>query len=364
MRLDETYTKLTALDEEEKLGYSYFLETGKYLDCVDPTYLLGQNNPKDFSALKGDSIDNYKKWVKSKIGDPSAALLREYLFIPSGSNSEIQRVPRYIDVFAHRHDFFEIVCTLKGTCLHQVENGTIRMQQGDITIIPPNVRHYLRGEPEGITLNIKIRKSTFDSVFSVLMRSGTTLSAYFAQTLYAKHYRNSLTFHCGQDAFLPELLLCMMTQQFEKKRHYNYVLDGLLAVFFPYLIQNYEQTIDFSAGDNGLGDRMTAIENYVRQNYRTTTLSGTAEYFHLSPAYLSTLIKKHTGVTFSSIIQKIKMEHAAQLLSNTSIKVEQVCECVGYQDPTQFIRSFKKYYGMTPRQYQNRQSVLREKEKN
>ncbi|HIR53766.1 MAG TPA: AraC family transcriptional regulator [Candidatus Onthovicinus excrementipullorum] len=356
MQLDKTYARLTTLDEEEQLGYAYFLETNKYLDCLDLIYLQQQDNPRDFSVLKGTDADAYKKWLTSKLGDYPSAILREYLFISPGANSEVQRVPRYIDIFAHSHDFFEIVCTIRGQCLHQVDEETILVGQGDVTIIPPNVRHYLRTEPDSVTLNIKIRKTTFDSVFSVLMRSGTALSAYFAQTLYAKHYRNSLTFHCGQDAFLPELLLCMMTQQLEKKRHYNHMLDGLLAAFFPYLVQNYEHTIDFSSGDQGVDERMTAIENYVRQNYRTATLSGTAEHFHLSPAYLSTMIKKQTGFTFSSIIQKIRMEHATQLLSQTPMKVEQVCEHVGYQDPTQFIRTFKKYYSLTPLQYKNKYS--------
>ncbi len=352
MQIEETYNSVVNLDEEEKIGYAYYKQTGKYLDYKKLMFLKKQSDPYDFSLLQSPEAENFINEITKKFNRLSG-ILNEQLFIEKGANAEIQHLPRYIDIFAHRHDFFEIVCTTKGRCLHRVEGVEAIMEQGDITIIPPNVHHYLLAEPDCIALTIKIRKSTFDNVFSVLMQSGTTLSAYFAKTLYSQHYRNSLTFHCGQDAFLPELLLYMFAQQFEKKRHYTHVLEGLLATFFPYLVQNYEDTIEFSNGDNALNERMIAIESYIRQNYKTATLTNTAKHFFLSPAYLSTTIKTQTGCTFSAILRQIRMEHAAELLTNTDMRVEQICENIGYQDTTQFIKTFKNYFGTTPLRFRN-----------
>lgn len=358
MQSNYVYSKITELDEEEKIGYAYYLETGDYLNYIDLTYLLKQADPCDFRTLKKEEAQAHRRHYTQKLNTDFSGVLSEQFFLPADANSEIQHLPRYIDIPAHRHDFFEIVCTLSGNCLHEVEGTAITMKQGDITIIPPHVKHYLKAEPHCATLTIKIRRSAFDSAFSVLLRSGTTLSAYFTQTLYAKHYRNSLTFHCGQDLFLQELLLYMLTQQLEKKPYCNHVLDGLLAAFFPYLLQNYEDTIELAEGDDAMGQRMTAIESYMRQNYRTATLTDTAGHFFISPAYLSVLVKKQTGYTFSAILRQIKMERAAQLLSETTMKVGMICESVGYQDTTQFIRTFKKYYGTTPYRYRK---GLREK---
>lgn len=354
MQIDTAYNKLESLDEEEQIGFAYFRQTGIYLDFWKLLYLKTLQNPYDFSALKTPQAESYKQEIIKRFGKPQSNILAEQIFIEEGTNTEIQHLPRYIDIFAHRHDFFEIVCTVKGKCLHTVEGKNTWMQAGDITVIPPNVRHHLLGDPNCVTFTVKTRKSTFDSVFSVLMRSGTTLSAYFAQTLYSKHYRNSLTFHCGQDAFLPELLLYMYAQQNEKKPHYNYVLDGLLATFFPYLVQNYENTIEFSDGDNAQNERMIEIESYMRQNYRTATLAETARRFYLSPAYLSTTVKQQTGYTFSAILRRIRMENAAALLTDTDMKVEQICDSVGYSDTTQFIKTFKSYFGTTPLKYRKR----------
>lgn len=353
MQVDEIYNSVVNLDDEEKIGFAYYQQTGKYLNYMPLTYLKTCSDPYDFSQLGSKAEEEHIKNMLKLVNGPLEGILTEQFFIEKNINAEIQHTPRYINIFPHRHDFFEIVCTTKGRCLHRVETAESYMEQGDITIIPPNVEHYLSPEPDCITMTIKIRKSTFDRVFTVLIRSGTILSAYFTKTLYSHHYRNSLTFHCGQDAILPELLLYMLAQQSEKKRHYDHVIEGLLSTFFSYLVQNYENTIEFSDGDSALNERIIEIESYMRQNYQTASLAQTARQFYLSPAYLSTIIKKQTGYTFSEILRRIRMENAAELLRSTDLKVEQICENVGYNDSTQFIKTFKKYYGTTPLRFRN-----------
>lgn len=49
------------------------------------------------------------------------------------------------------------------------------------------------------------------------------------------------------------------------------------------------------------------------------------------------------------------MQHARDLLLRTNMKIDDICESVGYRDTTQFIRTFKTIYGTTPKQYQKKQ---------
>lgn len=99
---------------------------------------------------------------------------------------------------------------------------------------------------------------------------------------------------------------------------------------------------------------MIEIESYMRQNFKTATLQNTAQHFYLSPAYLSAMVKQQTGFNFSAIMRRIKMENAATLLTDTDMKVEQICDSVGYSDATQFIKTFKAYFGTTPLKYRKR----------
>ena len=210
------------------------------------------------------------------------------------------------------------------------------MRPGDVAIVPPNVQHHLLAAPDSRTFTVKIRRSAFESVFSSLMQGGTPLSSYISDVLYARHYHNCLTFHCGGDPFLPDLIRHMTEQQTQKKSCWHQVLEGLLTTFFAYIVQNYGEAVEFFAGDNAQSDRISAVEAYLRRNFSTATLTGTAEHFFLSPSYLSALIKSQTGHTFSSILQRIRMDRAVELLTGTDRKVSWICEQVGYQDTTQF----------------------------
>ena len=55
------------------------------------------------------------------------------------------------------------------------------------------------------------------------------------------------------------------------------------------------------------------------------------------------------------MLRQIRMQHARDLLLRTNMKIDDICESVGYRDTTQFIRTFKAIYGTTPKQYQKKQ---------
>lgn len=64
MQIDKTYNKIIQLDDEEKIGYSYYCHTGKYLNYIDLKYLLKFENPYDFSVLKTKSAQISEKLQK------------------------------------------------------------------------------------------------------------------------------------------------------------------------------------------------------------------------------------------------------------------------------------------------------------
>jgi two-component system response regulator YesN len=45
------------------------------------------------------------------------------------------------------------------------------------------------------------------------------------------------------------------------------------------------------------------------------------------------------------------MEEARKLMSTTSLKLQEISEIVGYDDPKYFSKVFKKFFGVSPSQY-------------
>ncbi len=94
-----------------------------------------------------------------------------------------------------------------------------------------------------------------------------------------------------------------------------------------------------------------AVE-YISQNFsEDITLATVAEYLHVNTSYLSTLFRQVTGMTFKEHLNRVRIEEAARLLSNTDYPVMEIAIACGYKDQSYFTKVFKKLTGLTPRQY-------------
>jgi len=82
------------------------------------------------------------------------------------------------------------------------------------------------------------------------------------------------------------------------------------------------------------------------------TLESLAHMINVTPQYLSKIIKEDSGMTFKEYLTELRIEEAKKLLSKGQINIKDVGFDVGYNDTSYFIRTFKKYEGITPKDYQ------------
>lgn len=78
-----------------------------------------------------------------------------------------------------------------------------------------------------------------------------------------------------------------------------------------------------------------------------------AKSLDVSPNYLSALFATETGMTFTQHLTRIRMEHAKRLLTETRLKIYQICKDVGYSDQAYFSRLFKSLEGRSPFDYRD-----------
>ncbi len=84
------------------------------------------------------------------------------------------------------------------------------------------------------------------------------------------------------------------------------------------------------------------------------TIQMLADEFHYTPNYICMLFKKETGESFKEYLTKIRINNAKALITNSSLKVYEIAEKVGYKDPDYFTRIFRKYTGVTPTEFRER----------
>ena len=75
---------------------------------------------------------------------------------------------------------------------------------------------------------------------------------------------------------------------------------------------------------------------------------------YVSETYLSRIFKKHTGKSIVEYITDQRMFVAAELLKNPKISIGKAAISTGYDNYAYFAKIFKKIYGMTPTQYQQK----------
>lgn len=97
------------------------------------------------------------------------------------------------------------------------------------------------------------------------------------------------------------------------------------------------------------------IKDYIKENFfEDLNASNIAGRFYLNPSYLSTMFREKTGMKLMSYIEGIRMEKAKEYLKNNVWTVTEIAIETGYSDSNYFSKVFKKYTGVSPKQYRER----------
>ncbi|ADL49826.1 response regulator transcription factor [Clostridium cellulovorans] len=129
---------------------------------------------------------------------------------------------------------------------------------------------------------------------------------------------------------------------------YSYANLKTLLQYIKEEFMSMSEVIENNCSDN----IMKRIVNYIDRNYyKDIKLEMLAEIFNYNSAYLGKMFKNHTNESFNSYLDKIRIENAKKLLTNDSLKVYQVSEKVGYKNIDYFYSKFKRYVGMSPKEY-------------
>lgn len=95
---------------------------------------------------------------------------------------------------------------------------------------------------------------------------------------------------------------------------------------------------------------------YMKLHYADPNISihTVCRHLHISTGYFSHIFKKEAKTTFVSYLLELRMEAAKELLRSTDLKAFEIGEKVGYADPNYFSFCFRKRFGLSPKEYRNR----------
>lgn len=97
------------------------------------------------------------------------------------------------------------------------------------------------------------------------------------------------------------------------------------------------------------------LENYLAEEHTIATISRKV---HLNEFKLKKGFRELFDTTVFGFLREKRMEHAGELLKQSSCSVIEVANAVGYANPSHFARAFKEHHGMLPKHFQKTHAYL------
>ncbi|MBQ8639932.1 MAG: helix-turn-helix domain-containing protein [Lachnospiraceae bacterium] len=258
---------------------------------------------------------------------------------------------RFVPAIEHSHDHFEIDYVLEGTCEHRINQQVHEMKAGDLCFLSPASRHSITTNPDTVLLCILISRSTIENLFSNALGGSDVISEFLQNSFFLKDYASHLIFHTEGDDEIRDQILNMFMEEFQVDEYADRIVSHMAVVFLIKIIRKYKKMAEGPAPHRSANGDTSRILRYIQENYATASLGEVAQMLNYSIPYCSKYIKLYTGQSFTELQKRIRFQKATDFLLNTSMSVERISERIGYANPENFMRMFKKEYGVSPTQF-------------
>lgn len=260
-----------------------------------------------------------------------------------------ERHPRYRMPF-HWHKETELVHVLEGQIHLYLDDREYLASAGDLLYITEGVIH--GGEPENCIYECLV----FDPK-PLLMHTHTTRSFLrkieHKQILVQEHFTktHSRLLRRSEQLF---------TSVRKKAPGWELTTLGTLFELYGTIFQKeYYQPADSDHMDHGKMNQLKPVLEYIETYYPTpVSLEALAHLAGMSPKYFCRFFQAVIHRTPIDYLNYYRIERACYLMETEDISVTDAAYRCGFNDSSYFVRSFKKYKQITPKQYMKRLNSL------
>ena len=246
----------------------------------------------------------------------------------------------------HTLSYFDITIITGGSGSISIDGEQYRLSQGDIIFSKP-------GEIRGWD------KSNLPKGYALIFEEDFLLSFFndpsFIQHLsYFKRERisaqmNIIEIYTRIENLIQHIIAEIENEQ-SKDRH---ILRALLYEMLMLLNREYSRK-HVSVGEKSQNRYIDSFTRLVGKDFKMYhDTSHYAGELCITPNYLNEIVQKHLGISPKCYIQNRIIQEAKVLLSYTDLSVSDVADQLNFENPSYFIRLFRKQTNLTPLQYRH-----------
>ncbi len=255
--------------------------------------------------------------------------------------------PRY-QMPSHWHNEWEIIRIIEGSFQIYTDLEAYSLKKGDIFLLRPGTLH--RGIP-------------IDCVYECLVFDlyGLFTSIDIAKKHLRDFYRgNKIPFCHYKHGQIPKIESCVgrLMSSFDEKNEFREldILMGTAELFKQILKERaWQENTSDSFSSHQRIEQIKKVLEYIEENYASPiSLETLAKQLNMNPKYFCRIFSSLTHQSPMDYVNFYRIEKAAFLIDTTNLSITTVgLEC-GFGESSYFTKVFKKYKGVTPKQYRNR----------
>ncbi|MEE3378179.1 MAG: cupin domain-containing protein, partial [Lachnospiraceae bacterium] len=269
-------------------------------------------NPSDTGALRQLST----RWGNQEEGS----------YIHPDQDISAWQMIRYMPAHWHRNQYFEIYYALSGDCPVHFTNEVVTVSPGTVLIVAPNVPHAnpCYGD-DRVLIYYCVRSSTFDEVFWNQIPSGNLMSGFFRQALGGKQPNSYLHFETNEDPEIRDLLEGIFLEYQGDQEYSGKLMNAYLAACLILLLRRHEGSVRLPRSEDFYWKHeYSAILSSIQTDFATVRLEDLAKQFHYSEKQIRRIVLNSTGMSYSDLVTKLRMERAALLLRRRTTTTEEI----------------------------------------
>lgn len=236
----------------------------------------------------------------------------------------------------HHHDYYEFELIVEGEIRHECNGKSMVLSRGDVYILSPNDVHRIAPFQKTTILNLCIYPEQCNKFLSRLL-----LEERYPK--FGKLTEDAIT----EIATLHESLRNTLSTSEKYREARIFSLTTLLTSTFLELTVA-DEPLSSNHSYSTIARAMTFISDNLSE---PITLEDVAAISGYSRTYFSRLFREIVGINFKDYLAQERINLASDLLINEKMSITEIVYAVGFNSFSSFWRTFKKYKGISPREF-------------
>ena len=249
-----------------------------------------------------------------------------------------ENMPKYF-----RTSHYAILFVTQGSLSGRVNMVDFEMKApAAVYIFNDHVLHYNSSSPD-----LKVRLISFSPVIAEEL----SLSLHYDNLQYAYARPAAQLDETSMQTimhYLDLMEILMQKESQERRATIIKLIQSLSSYFYEFHANSLSSQKPFSRSEELAGQFLSLVDMHCHEHHN---IKWYADALHLTPVYVSNVVKQVTGQTAGDNITDCLVRKAKSMLLTSTLSVQQISDRLGFQNQSHFGTFFRRAVGVSPQKF-------------